>query len=137
MTNDPDFIGVHVAVADMKRSAAFYRALGLPLPDDSELGEHVEIDLGGGAHLSLSTERVVRMYDAGWRLPQRPPALALQFQLASRDAVDALFEQLTAGGYDGHLPPVDAFWGNRYAEVDDPDGNIVGFHSPIDERKRP
>ena len=130
MTSAPKFFGVHLAVADIKASASFYRLAGVALPDDSELGEHVEIDLGGGAHLALSTERVVRMYDPGWRIPQGPPALALQFQLGSRDAVDDVFERLTGAGHHGHLPPIDAFWGSRYAEVDDPDGNIVGFHGP-------
>ena len=134
MTNAPSFIGVHLAVADMKASAAFYRLIGLDLPDDKELGDHVEIDLGGGAHLALSTERVVRMYDAGWRPPQRPPGCALQFQLASSAAVDELFDKLTAAGHHGHLPPEDAFWHGRYAEVDDADGYIVGFHGPRSQR---
>lgn len=136
MTKTLSFIGVHLAVDDMKASAAFYRMVGLAMPADSELGDHVEVDVGGGAHLALSTERVVRMYDPGWRLPLGPPAAALQFQLESREAVDTLFGELTAAGYHGHLPPIDAFWGNRYAEVDDPDGNIVGFHSPTDPRTR-
>ena len=35
-------------------------------------------------------------------------------------------------GYHGHLAPIDAYWGARYAEVDDPNGNIVGLQSPID-----
>ena len=69
MSRRAAFIGIHLAVADIGASAAFYRMLGLELPDDAELGEHVEIDLGGGAHLALSTERVVRMYDPGWRAP--------------------------------------------------------------------
>jgi uncharacterized glyoxalase superfamily protein PhnB len=43
-----------------------------------------------------------------------------------------MYAVLTAAGYHGHLAPVDAFWGNRYAEVDDPDGTIVGFHSGPD-----
>lgn len=132
MNTDPTFIGVHVAVSDIRRSAAFYRLVGLPVPEDSELGEHAEFELGAGAHLALSTERVVRMYDQAWRTPSAPPAAALQFQLDSRQAVDALFEKLTAAGHTGHLPPFDAFCGSRYAEVDDPDGNIVGFHSPRD-----
>ena len=134
MSTHPTFIGVHITVGDIRASAAFYRMVGLAVPDDADLGEHAEIDLGGGAHLALSTERVVRMYDQGWRAPSPPPSAALQFQLQSREAVDAVFQKLTAAGHNGHLPPVDAFWGGGYAEVDDPDGNIVGFHSP---RERP
>jgi uncharacterized glyoxalase superfamily protein PhnB len=35
---------------------------------------------------------------------------------------------LTAAGHSSHLAPFDAFWGKRYCEVIDPDGNVVGFH---------
>jgi uncharacterized glyoxalase superfamily protein PhnB len=131
----PVFFGVHITVADIQASAEFYRTVGLPLPDSSGIGEHVEIDLGHGVHLALSTELVARMYDPGWRSPSAPPASALQFQLASREAVDDIYLALMAAGYHGHLAPIDAFWGNRYAEVDDPDGNIVGFHSPTDPNR--
>lgn len=133
--DSPVFFGIHLTVADIQASADFYRRIGLELPDSSGIGEHVEIDLGGGVHLALSTELVTRMYDPGWRSPALPPSSALQFQLPSREAVDVMFMQLTAAGYHGHLPPIDAFWGNRYTEVDDPDGNIVGFHSPTDRTR--
>jgi uncharacterized glyoxalase superfamily protein PhnB len=36
----------------------------------------------------------------------------------------------------GHKAPEDAFWGARYAIVEDPDGNSVGIMSAIDESKR-
>jgi uncharacterized glyoxalase superfamily protein PhnB len=133
--SQPVFFGVHITVADMHRAVEFYRRIGLPLPDSSGIGEHVEVDLGHGVHLALSTELVARMYDPGWRSPSSPPSSALQFQLGSRDAVDAMYEALVAAGYHGHLAPIDAFWGNRYAEVDDPDGTIVGFHSPTDPNR--
>ena len=35
-----------------------------------------------------------------------------------------------------HLEPIDAFWGARYAVVNDPDGNHVGIMSPSDEEHR-
>jgi uncharacterized glyoxalase superfamily protein PhnB len=132
MKPSPVFIGVHITVADIVVSAEFYRRIGLSLPDSSGIGEHVEIDLGHGVRLALSTEFVTRMYDPGWRGPALPPASVLQFQLASREAVDEMYKALTAAGYHGHLAPIDAFWSSRYAEVDDPDGTIVGFHGPTD-----
>jgi catechol 2,3-dioxygenase-like lactoylglutathione lyase family enzyme len=129
MRKIPLFVGLHLAVGDIQASAAFYRLLGLGVPDDSSLGEHVDIDLGGALGIALSTEAITRTYDPGWRAPVGPPALALQFDVGSRDDVDRLFGVFTAAGHHGHLPPIDAFWGGRYAEVDDPDGNIVGLHS--------
>ena len=52
------------------------------------------------------------------------------FSLPSRDAVDTMYAELTDAGHGGHQPPYDAFWGARYAVVDDPDGNFVGLMSP-------
>jgi uncharacterized glyoxalase superfamily protein PhnB len=54
----------------------------------------------------------------------------------TRAEVDRIYSELIAGGYQGRQPPYDAFWGARYAVVADPDGNDVGFMSPIDERYR-
>jgi uncharacterized glyoxalase superfamily protein PhnB len=127
VTRTPSFIGIHVAVADLAATVDFYRRIGLTIPED--VGEHVEIDLGGGAHLALSTPAVVAMYDPGWRGPTPATATVLQFQCESRAAVDEMYASLTGAGYHGHLAPIDAFWGNRYCEIDDPDGNAVGFHA--------
>jgi uncharacterized glyoxalase superfamily protein PhnB len=54
--------------------------------------------------------------------------VALQFDLASRAEVDEMHARLTGAGHASHLAPIDAFWGARYCEVSDPDGNVVGFH---------
>ena len=40
---------------------------------------------------------------------------------------------LTAAGYTGRQPPFDAFWGQRYATVLDPDGTPVDLFSPLEE----
>jgi hypothetical protein len=41
-----------------------------------------------------------------------------------------------AAGYVGQQPPYDAFWGARYAIVEDPDGNPGGRMSPLDPARR-
>jgi uncharacterized glyoxalase superfamily protein PhnB len=45
--------------------------------------------------------------------------------------VDATYERLVSLGYDGHKAPWDAFWGMRYAVVDDPDGAPVDLFAPL------
>jgi uncharacterized glyoxalase superfamily protein PhnB len=56
----------------------------------------------------------------------------LGFAVPSRQAVDEIYAGLTGAGYRGHQKPYDAFWGARYAIVEDPDGNAVGLMSPIE-----
>jgi uncharacterized glyoxalase superfamily protein PhnB len=57
--------------------------------------------------------------------------VVLGFRVASREAVDEVYAELTGAGYAGLQPPLDAFWGARYAIVEDPDGVAVGLMSPI------
>jgi uncharacterized glyoxalase superfamily protein PhnB len=45
--------------------------------------------------------------------------------------VDSLYAELTGAGYAGHLEPWDAFWGQRYAVVKDPDGNDVALFARL------
>lgn len=50
----------------------------------------------------------------------------------SRADVDRIFAALTEAGYTALTAPHDAFWGSRYAILQDPDGIAVGLMSPAD-----
>jgi catechol 2,3-dioxygenase-like lactoylglutathione lyase family enzyme len=128
------FTGMHFFVKDMRASLAFYALLGLT---PSRGGEHfAHIDLPDGLGLEFGTYQLTKAYDGRWTPPTGGGVNALQFALPSRDAVDELYTRLTGAGYDGRLAPFDAFWGSRYAEVCDPDGNVLGFHSPAEDERR-
>jgi uncharacterized glyoxalase superfamily protein PhnB len=43
---------------------------------------------------------------------------------------------MTSAGYSALAAPYDAFWGARYAIVEDPNGIAVGLMSPIDPGRR-
>jgi uncharacterized glyoxalase superfamily protein PhnB len=45
--------------------------------------------------------------------------------------VDRIYTDLVNAGYEGHLEPWDAFWGQRYATVRDPDGNGVDLFARL------
>lgn len=128
--------GVHLFVCDMAASLAFYRKLGLAFPDGAEREAHVALELDGGFELSFGTLALTRGYDPAFREPRGGSPNSLQLSVARREDVDRLYGELTRAGYTGHLAPHDAFWGARYAVVDDPDGNVVGLQSPVDPAKR-
>ena len=58
------------------------------------------------------------------------------FRVERRETVDAIYADLVAHGAVGQQPPWDAFWGARYAVVEDPDGNAVGIMSAMDPARR-
>jgi uncharacterized glyoxalase superfamily protein PhnB len=76
------------------------------------------------------------IWHVGWRQPTGGSRVVLGFSFPSREAVDERYADLVGAGYAGRQPPYDAFWGARYAIVQDPDGNDVGLMSPIDPTKR-
>jgi catechol 2,3-dioxygenase-like lactoylglutathione lyase family enzyme len=114
-----------VVVADMARSLAFYRQLGLDIPAEADNEPHVDIELPGGLHIAFDTEDTIRSFDAGWQPPSGGHRCALAFACDSPADVDALFAKLVGAGATPHLEPWDAFWGMRYAVVHDPDGSTV------------
>ncbi|HTO06633.1 MAG TPA: VOC family protein [Myxococcota bacterium] len=130
------FAGVHLYVRDLARSLAFYRLLGLSLPEPEPGGVFASTAVGKDVHLAFGTFELTRGYDPGFREPRGGPTNSLQFDVESRADVDRIHARLISAGYASHLAPHDAFWGSRYAEVEDPDGNTVGFQSPVDEARR-
>jgi uncharacterized glyoxalase superfamily protein PhnB len=129
MTPRLNLIGL--VVANMATSLAFYRLLGLEVPDDADDQPHVEVVLPGGVRLAWDTVDVVRSFDPGWQPPSAGHRVALAFDCGDPDGVDRAFSQLVEAGHVGHLPPWDAFWGQRYAVVHDPDGNAVDLFAEL------
>jgi catechol 2,3-dioxygenase-like lactoylglutathione lyase family enzyme len=120
---------IEIVVADMARSLAFYRRLGLDVPAAANSEPHVEAVLPGGLKIAWDTEATIRSFDPSW---QRGTGhgMSLAFALDTPAEVDELYADLVAMGNKGHKEPWDAFWGMRYAIVHDPDGNGVDLFSP-------
>ncbi|HEV2311049.1 MAG TPA: VOC family protein [Acidimicrobiia bacterium] len=134
MPDVPVLTQVNLPVRDMDATVAFYRRLGLTI--DAEPGAfHVDVALPNGFHLEFDTLEFARQWDTGGHGATGGNAV-LGFDVASADAVDRCYAELTGAGYRGHQPPYDALWGARYAIVDDPDGYPVGIMSPIDRDRR-
>lgn len=121
---------VGIVVSDMAASLAFYRRLGLSVPADSDGEPHVEVPLGGGFRLLFDTEPTIRSFHPEWRAAGGgTPRVELAFALPDPAAVDAAYGELTAAGAHGELAPFDAFWGQRYAVLHDPDGTAVSLYA--------
>lgn len=118
-------------VAEMPRSLDFYRTLGLPIAEGAHLSEtgeaqdHVEISVNG-LRIAWETEKLVGEVYQGWTAPPAGQTrLSAAFEASSAGEVEAACQRLQAAGHIIKAAPYDAFWGQRYATVTDPDGNNV------------
>ena len=120
---------VSIVVADMSAALAFYRACGLVI-DPAQDGEpHASAEPIGGLTVMFDTHDVVRSMDSAWTPGTGGHRMALAFDCESPAGVDELHAALAGAGYASHLDPFDAFWGQRYAVVLDPDGNLVDLYA--------
>ena len=118
-----------IVVGDMETSIRFYRLLGVDLPETPGEG-HVEATLAGGARLMLDSEEVVRSFRPDWTR-ERGNQLALAFECASPAEVDETYARAVADGFTGEKEPWDAFWGQRYAQLEDPDRVPVDLYAAL------
>jgi catechol 2,3-dioxygenase-like lactoylglutathione lyase family enzyme len=124
------FEAIGIVVADLARAVAFYRELGLEFPDNGE--GHIEAQLPGGLRFMLDTEETVRSFDPEWSPPSGGGhRSAIAFRCDSPAEVDETYARLLEVGGEAHKEPWDAFWGMRYAEVKDPDGNMVDLFADL------
>jgi uncharacterized glyoxalase superfamily protein PhnB len=131
-----------LVVRDMDASIAFYRAIGVDIPESAiwrtPTGiHHVDVTLPGGMVLHFDSPALARVYNRGWReWSGAGSRTVVTFSVPTRDDVDRIHDKLTAMGHKTSQPPFDPFWGARYAIVEDPDGNHIGFMSPSDPSRR-
>ena len=125
----PELNAVGIVVAEMARSIGFYRLLGLDVPETPD-ESHVDAFLPNGVRFMLDTEDVVRSFRPDWTR-ERGNQLGLAFECTSPTEVDEVYARVTAAGFHGEKPPWDAFWGQRYAQLQDPDGVPVDLYASL------
>jgi uncharacterized glyoxalase superfamily protein PhnB len=123
----PILNAVGIVASDMARSLEFYRQLGLEVPDTPDEG-HVNIDIADGIRLMLDSEEELRKFRPDWER-STGNQLALAFDCESPARVDEVYARLSAAGFEGDKEPWDAFWGQRYAQLRDPDGVPVDLYA--------
>src|SRR3954469_855566 len=118
MTDGPVLNLVTLVVKNMDASVAFYRRLGVSVPDGEPPWDSLHRSAStGGMSLDFDSASFARTWNAGARAED---TAIVGFQLPTREAVDKAYNDLTSDGHPGQQEPYDAFWGARYAVVQDP-----------------
>jgi catechol 2,3-dioxygenase-like lactoylglutathione lyase family enzyme len=131
---------VNIVCGDPAASVAFYRRLGVDISDPAIWRTPTGIHHVGAAdqpedqatHLDLDSTAFAQLWNTGWAgRDDLRGRVVVGFRAPTRSAVDDIFRDMTGAGYRGLQAPYDAFWGARYAVIEDPDGVAVGLMSPI------
>jgi len=126
----PNLNAIGIAVADMASSIRFYRLLGLDVPETPEEG-HVDAFLPNGVRFMLDSEDVMRSFREDWTR-ETGNQIGLALECASPAEVDETYARVTEAGFHGEKEPWDAFWGQRYATLLDPDGVEVSLYAALE-----
>jgi uncharacterized glyoxalase superfamily protein PhnB len=136
---------INLVCGDRAASIVFYRRLGVEIPDAG-----IWRTSTGGHHASAaeqSTDRAIdfdldsavfaQHWNAGWKgRTDLKGRVVIGFGLPTRADIDDVFRNMIDAGYRGLQEPHDAFWGARYAIIEDPDGIAVGLMSPVSPDKK-
>ena len=128
MTIKLDMIGI--IVADMAESLRFYRLLDIEVAEPEPDEDHVEATLPNGLRIAWDSLTLMKQLDPEWVEPQGH-RLGLAFLCDGPSGVDSTFHKILDAGFSCKREPWDAFWGQRYALVFDPDGNVIDLFAPL------
>jgi uncharacterized glyoxalase superfamily protein PhnB len=129
----PKFAALGVIVTDIEHAAAFYRKLGFDFADpaDPDGHGHAEAVTTGGLRFMLDTTKTIESFDKSWTRPTGGHMIGIALECASPAEVDEVYERMVSEGAGSHAAPWDAFWGQRYAQITDPDGHVVDLFAQL------
>ena len=120
---------IGIVVADMGKALQFYRTVGLPIPAGLDDEDNVDFE-AHGITLGFLTLAMAQQADPNFQTPVGQ-SMNLQFSCNSAAEVDQVYQKLVAAGHESYAEPWDAFWGQRFARVKDPDGRIVNLYASL------
>lgn len=121
---------VSVTSSNLERTIHFYSLLGFTFPSFEKEEKHVEaITKPGEVRLMIDTTDLIESITGKAPVPANHSSFALLCESAS--SVDEVALKIQEEGFEVVKEPWDAFWGQRYAIVKDPDGYMIDLFAPL------
>lgn len=121
---------VGVTSTNIKRTVEFYTLLGFTFPDFKDDENHLEPETpAGAARLMIDSVKLIKELIGEDPKPSNHSAFALQYD--SPEEVNTAAQKIKDAGFTVIKEPWDAFWGQRYAVVEDPDGYKVDLYASL------
>ena len=90
---------------------------------------HCELAINGGA--VMLSDAFPEFGNARSPLPGEPVTMSVSLEYATAADVDDIFARATGSGAKAEAPPMNSFWGTRYAAFKDPFGHRWLLNAPL------
>lgn len=119
---------IGVSTSNMQKSLDFYTILGFKFPEINE--EHTESQPDdGSAKLMIDKKEIIKKIMGTDPIPSNHSNFAVQFD--SKEEVNSAAKRIEEAGFKIIKKPWDAFWGQRYCIIEDPDGYKLDLYAKL------
>jgi uncharacterized glyoxalase superfamily protein PhnB len=116
---------IGVAAKDLKKSVEFYELLGFEFEELKDGIEHIEA-VNNGIRFMIDSYSMLENVLGEKPIHSNHAHFSLEFE--NKDEVNRVVDKLKKEGHKIKLEPFEAFWGQYYSTIIDPDGNFVDLY---------
>lgn len=121
---------VGVSSKDIKKTVEFYTMLGFDFSEADLTQDHVEPKTPeGSARLMIDSDKMIE--DIIGEVPVQGNHSTFAIEYESAEELNEVADKLKEAGFGFKKEPWDAFWGQRYAIVSDPDGCLIDLFARL------
>lgn len=121
---------VGVSSKNMRETVRFYTLLGFTFPEFKDDEQHIDsLPSEGSARLMIDSHKLLTELIGSEPVASNHSGFALQYENA--DELNRVSQSVKEAGFTVVKEPWDAFWGQRYSVVEDPDGNKVDLYANL------
>lgn len=121
---------ISVTSTDLHKTVAFYTALGFSFPEYTPDEDHLEaVPEPGAVRLMIDSATLIESIIGKKPTPANHSSFALLCE--SPEEVNMIAQNIKDAGFTVSKEPWDAFWGQRYAIVTDPDGYSIDLFARL------
>lgn len=124
---------VGVKTTDLNKTVQFYKILGFEFPEFEPTEQHLEaVRQEGQPRLMIDSAELLMSMTGEKPHPANTSAFALLYD--TPEELNEVASKVALAGFKIFKEPWDAFWGQRYAIVEDPDGHRIDLFSYLKQK---
>lgn len=133
---EPHLNTIAIVVSNLSASLEFYRVLGLKIPIGQENEYYVECVSKHASTIVFIPQKNMLKLNPNWRETEGKGNVGMHFKFNDSNGVEDTYNKLMDMGYESVTTPYNTKWGERFAEVLDPDGNTVSLFAHLNVTSR-